>query len=65
MPSDAIVHVVDDDEAVRHSLEFLLATVDIKDPLRANRQKYFSEICRVVGPGCLDYGHTHVRPVGD
>jgi two-component system response regulator FixJ len=30
MPSEAVVHVVDDDDAVRHSLEFLLKTAKIK-----------------------------------
>src|SRR5215475_3466923 len=32
MPSDAIVHVIDDDEAARHSLAFLLASakIDVK-----------------------------------
>ena len=30
MPSEPIVHVIDDDDAVRHSLEFLLETAGIK-----------------------------------
>ena len=32
MPSDAVVHVIDDDEAVRESLAFLLrsAKIDVK-----------------------------------
>ena len=32
MPSDAVTHVIDDDEAVRHSIEFLLraANIDVK-----------------------------------
>ena len=29
MPSDAVVHVIDDDEAVRDSLAFLLRTAGI------------------------------------
>ena len=29
MPSDILVHVIDDDEAVRHSLAFLLRTAKI------------------------------------
>ncbi len=30
MPSEATVHIVDDDDAVRHSLEFLLKTANIE-----------------------------------
>jgi two-component system response regulator FixJ len=29
MPSDAVAHVIDDDEAVRHSIEFLLRSANI------------------------------------
>ena len=52
MPSDAIVHVVDDDEAVRHSLEFLLATVDIKVRSYESAEAFLRNLPRVE-PGCL------------
>jgi two-component system, LuxR family, response regulator FixJ len=29
MPNEGVVHVIDDDEAVRQSLEFLLASADL------------------------------------
>lgn len=52
MPSDAIVHVVDDDEAVRHSLEFLLATVDMKVHSYESAEAFLKNLPRAE-PGCL------------
>jgi two-component system response regulator FixJ len=52
MPSDAIVHVVDDDEAVRHSLEFLLATVAIKVRLYESAEAFLKNLPHFE-PGCV------------
>ena len=52
MTGDALVHVIDDDEAVRQSLEFLLSTADLKvrtyDSARA-----FLEVLAQAKSGCV------------
>jgi two-component system response regulator FixJ len=52
MPSDAIVHVVDDDEAVRHSLEFLLTTASIKVRTYDSAEAFLKNLPRFE-PGCV------------
>jgi len=52
MPSDVIVHVVDDDEAVRHSLEFLLGTVDIKVRSYESAEAFLKDLPQV-RRGCV------------
>jgi two-component system, LuxR family, response regulator FixJ len=52
MSSDAIVHVVDDDEAVRHSLEFLLATVAIKVRTYESAEAFLKNLPHFE-PGCV------------
>jgi two-component system response regulator FixJ len=52
MPSDAIVHVVDDDEAVRHSLEFLLATAAIKVRMYESAEAFLKNLPHFE-PGCV------------
>ena len=52
MPSDVIVHVVDDDEAVRHSLEFLLGTVDIKVRSYESAEAFLKDLPQV-WRGCV------------
>jgi two-component system, LuxR family, response regulator FixJ len=52
MPSDAIVHVIDDDEAVRASVEFLLRSA------RINVKTYESAVAflassQSISPGCI------------
>lgn len=52
MPVEAIVHVVDDDEAVRHSLEFLLSTAGITVHTYDSAETFLSKLARVE-PGCV------------
>jgi two-component system response regulator FixJ len=53
MPSDkAIVHVIDDDEAVRHSLAFLLATAGI-DVQTYDSATSFLEVAPELNAGCI------------
>jgi two-component system response regulator FixJ len=53
MPSDAvIVHVIDDDEASRQSLAFLLQTADIAVQTYASATAFLEQIAEAVG-GCI------------
>jgi len=52
MPSDAIVHVVDDDEGVRHSLEFLLSTAAIKVHSYDSAEAFLSALPQIE-TGCV------------
>jgi two-component system response regulator FixJ len=53
MPSDkAIVHVIDDDEAMRESLAFLLGTTGLEVRTYASA-KAFLEVARTVEAGCV------------
>jgi len=53
MPSDkAIVHVIDDDEAVRHSLAFLLATAGI-DVQTYDSATGFLDVAPELNAGCI------------
>lgn len=52
MTADAVVHVIDDDEAVRQSLEFLLGTADFK--VRTyDSASAFLEVLPQVQSGCV------------
>jgi two-component system response regulator FixJ len=52
MPNDAIVHVIDDDEAVRESLEFLLRSVQI--PVKTyDSAVAFLAAWNATGSGCI------------
>ena len=53
MPSDkCVVHVIDDDEAVRHSLAFLLQSADIAVQTYESATS-FLEVVRDAAPGCV------------
>jgi len=52
MPSEAIVHVIDDDDAVRQSFEFLLRTARL--PVKTYESaKAFLEVISEVKSGCV------------
>jgi two-component system response regulator FixJ len=52
MATDAIVHVIDDDEAVRHSIEFLLRTSGL--PTRTyDSASAFLDALPTIDPGCI------------
>src|SRR5215470_6572460 len=52
MATDAIVHVIDDDEAVRHSIEFLLRTAGL--PTRTyDSASAFLDALPTIDPGCI------------
>jgi len=44
MPADAVVHVIDDDEAVRDSLAFLLETADLTVKTHESAQRFLDQI---------------------
>jgi two-component system response regulator FixJ len=52
MPSDAVVHVIDDDDAARQSLEFLLRTVRL-DVRTYESAAAFLEILPQIRAGCV------------
>lgn len=52
MPSDAVVHVIDDDEAARQSLEFLLRTARL-DVRTYESAAAFVEILPQIHAGCV------------
>jgi two-component system response regulator FixJ len=52
MPGEAVVHVIDDDEAVRDSLSFLLRTADIAVQPHESAAAFVS-LLPAVAPGCI------------
>ena len=52
MQQDVIVHIVDDDAAVRHSLEMLLKSVELKTKSYASAQAFLETVDSST-PGCL------------
>ena len=52
MPSDVIVHVVDDDEAARDSLAFLLSSAGISNRTYASAELFLSTLSEL-GHGCI------------
>jgi two-component system response regulator FixJ len=52
MLSEVVVHVVDDDEAVRESLAFLLASAGLASRTYASAELFLSTLADV-GPGCI------------
>lgn len=52
MPSDAVVHVIDDDEAVRQSLAFLLRASKLEVKTYENAQAFLAT-SSTVEPGCV------------
>jgi len=52
MQQDVIVHIVDDDAAVRHSLDMLMKSVDLKTRSYASAQA-FLDVFDATTPGCL------------
>jgi two-component system response regulator FixJ len=52
MPSDATVHVIDDDEAARHSLAFLLASAKIDVRTYESATAFLNEMADIK-PGCI------------
>ncbi len=52
MPNDAIVHVIDDDDAARESLEFLLRSARLEVRTYESAKK-FLKVLSSVKPGCL------------
>jgi FixJ family two-component response regulator len=52
MQQNVIVHIVDDDAAVRHSLEMLMRSVDLKTKSYASAQA-FLDVFDATTPGCL------------
>jgi two-component system response regulator FixJ len=60
MSSDGIVHVVDDDEAVRHSLAFLLKTSNLEVRSYESAEAFLGELRNTI-PGCVV---TDIRMAG-
>ena len=52
MPNEVVVHVIDDDEAVRQSLEFLLASADLH-ARTYDSAKTFLDGLREIDSGCV------------
>ena len=52
MPSDVVVHVIDDDEAVRQSLEFLLASADFHVRTYDSAKAFVARMDEIE-PGCV------------
>jgi two-component system, LuxR family, response regulator FixJ len=52
MATDAIVHVIDDDEAVRHSIEFLLRTSGVT-ARTYDSASAFLDALPTIDPGCI------------
>jgi two-component system, LuxR family, response regulator FixJ len=52
MPSDVVVHVIDDDEAVRQSLEFLLASADFHVRTYDSAKTFLARMGEIE-PGCV------------
>ena len=52
MPSDNVVHVIDDDEAVRHSLAFLLRTANVQVETYESAMAFLENLAKTTG-GCV------------
>jgi two-component system, LuxR family, response regulator FixJ len=52
MPSDDVVHVIDDDEAMRKSLAFLLKTANVKVETYESAAAFLEGLAKVK-PGCI------------
>jgi two-component system, LuxR family, response regulator FixJ len=52
MATDAIVHVIDDDEAVRHSIEFLLRTSGVTARTYDSASAFLNALS-AIGSGCI------------
>lgn len=52
MPTDTIVHVIDDDDAARESLEFLLRSAKIEVRTYDSAKDFLQRVSSV-GPGCV------------
>ena len=52
MADDAIVHVIDDDEAVRQSIEFLLRTAGVKARTYESASAFLNTL-PTIDPGCI------------
>lgn len=52
MSSNAVVHVIDDDDAARQSLEFLLRTADIKVYCYESAERFLTSLPHA-NPGCV------------
>jgi two-component system response regulator FixJ len=52
MPIDDIVHVVDDDDAVRHSIKFLLSTAGIDVRVYESAESFLGTLHQIE-PGCV------------
>ncbi|HVJ51847.1 MAG TPA: response regulator FixJ [Aliidongia sp.] len=52
MPSNAVVHLIDDDEGVRQSLAFLLATAGLAVRVYSSGSA-FLEMIETIQPGCI------------
>ncbi len=52
MPNETVVHVIDDDEAVRQSLEFLLASADLHARSYDSAKAFLARMGEIE-PGCV------------
>jgi two-component system, LuxR family, response regulator FixJ len=52
MPSSSVVHVIDDDEALRESLAFLLGTAHLEVRTYESASAFLDALPRVE-PGCI------------
>ena len=52
MSHDSIVHVIDDDDAMRHSMEFLLRTADIRAQTYESADAFLKALPKT-GAGCV------------
>jgi two-component system response regulator FixJ len=52
MPSNPVIHIIDDDEAVRESLAFLLQSADYEVQSYDSATKFLAEVSRH-SPGCV------------
>lgn len=52
-PEDCVVHVVDDDAALRRSLRFLLESVEWQVRLHASAEEFLDAMTQPSGPSCV------------
>lgn len=53
MEMKSLVHVIDDDDALRDSVRLLLASIDIEVACYATAQEFLDESDSIVQPGCI------------
>jgi two-component system, LuxR family, response regulator FixJ len=53
MPNDTLVHVIDDDDAARESLEFLLRSAEFEVRSYPSAVAFLEELTRTVPSGCI------------